>query len=98
MALDPSIALGVKPLEVPNQLAQYAQMQQIQGSQMQLDTLKRERNVLDQIRAKSMEHGGPTDLNEIADAYVQSGEPKFMEFGIGNFRRLMKVEIQPKRS
>jgi hypothetical protein len=88
MALDPSIALGVKPVEIPNQLAQYAQMQQIQGSQMQLDTLKRERDVLDQIRAKSMEHGGPADLNEIANAYLQSGDPKFMEFGIGLQQKL----------
>jgi len=92
MALDPSIALGVKPLEVANPVAQYAQMTQLQGlqnqnevSQMQLEGLKRERAVLDQIRSKSMENGGPADLNEIASAYIKSGDPKFMEFGIGLF-------------
>jgi hypothetical protein len=35
MALDPNIALSVRPLEVPNQLAQYAQLSQIQNVQNQ---------------------------------------------------------------
>jgi hypothetical protein len=35
MALDPNIALNVRPLEVPNQLAQYAQLSQIQNVQNQ---------------------------------------------------------------
>jgi hypothetical protein len=35
MALDPSIALGIRPLEVPNQLAQYAQMAQVESAQQQ---------------------------------------------------------------
>lgn len=48
MPLDPSIALGVRPIEIPNQLAQYAQMAQIQNAQqqnalasMQVDAAKR---------------------------------------------------------
>ena len=35
MPIDPSIALGVRPLEVPNQMAQYAQMAQIENAQNQ---------------------------------------------------------------
>ena len=35
MPLDPSIALGVRPLEIPNQLAQYGQLAQIQNAQQQ---------------------------------------------------------------
>jgi hypothetical protein len=35
MALNPNISLSVKPLEVPNQLAQYAQLSQIQSAQNQ---------------------------------------------------------------
>ena len=35
MALDPNIALGVKGIELPNQLAQYAQLSQIQSAQNQ---------------------------------------------------------------
>jgi hypothetical protein len=42
MALNPNIALGVRPLEVPNQLAQYGQMQQIMAAQdaQQFNALK----------------------------------------------------------
>jgi hypothetical protein len=42
MALDPNIALGVRPLEVPNQLAQYGQLQQIMAAQdaQQINALK----------------------------------------------------------
>jgi hypothetical protein len=44
MALDPNIALGVRPLEVPNQLAQYGQLQQIMAAQdaQQMNSLKRQ--------------------------------------------------------
>jgi hypothetical protein len=35
MALDPNIALGVRQIELPNQLAQYAQLSQIQSAQNQ---------------------------------------------------------------
>ena len=35
MPLDPSIALGVRPIEIPNQLAQYAQMAQVENAQQQ---------------------------------------------------------------
>jgi hypothetical protein len=35
MALDPNIALGVRPLELPNPLAQYGQLAQIQNAQNQ---------------------------------------------------------------
>jgi hypothetical protein len=33
MALNPNISLGVRPIELPNQLAQYAQLSQIQNAQ-----------------------------------------------------------------
>ena len=95
MALDPNIALGVRPLEVANPLAQYAQVAQIQSmqnqnqvSQMQLDQMRRDEATLQQIQAKAVEHGGPADLNQIADAYLKSGNPKFVEFGIGLRQKL----------
>jgi hypothetical protein len=42
MAIDPNIALGVRPLEVPNQLAQYGQIQQLLAARdaQQLNALK----------------------------------------------------------
>jgi hypothetical protein len=66
MALDPSIALGVRPIELPNQLAQYAQMQQIQGYQQanELNQLKmqeaqaanEERNALRQLNPANTDY------------------------------------------
>jgi hypothetical protein len=95
MALDPSIALGVKGIEVPNPVAQYAQVAQLQNlqtqnqvSQMQLDQMRRDEATLQQIQAKAVEHGGPADLNQIADAYLKSGNPKFVEFGVGLRQKL----------
>jgi hypothetical protein len=95
MALDPSIALGIRPLEVPNQLAQYAQVAQIQSmqnqnqvSQMQLDQMRRDEATLQQIQAKAVEHGGPADIRQIANAYLNSGNPKFIEFGVGLRQKL----------
>jgi hypothetical protein len=42
MALDPNIALGVRPIELPNQLAKYGQLQQIMAAQdaQQMNALK----------------------------------------------------------
>jgi len=105
MALDPNISLGVKGLQLADPLAQYAQVANIQNaqnqnqvSQMQIANMQRDEETLKQIKAKAVEHGGPSDLNEIANAYIKSGNPKFMEFGIGlrqkledkaNFSRIM---------
>jgi len=95
MALNPSIALGVKGIEVANPLAQYTQVAQLQAmqnqnqvSQMQLDQMRRDDETLKQIQAKAVEHGGPADINQIANAYINSGNPKFMEFGIGLRQKL----------
>jgi hypothetical protein len=95
MALNPSIALGVKGIEVANPLAQYTQVAQLQAmqnqnqvSQMQLDQMRRDDETLKQIQAKAVEHGGPADINQIANAYINSGNPKFMEFGISLRQKL----------
>jgi len=89
MALDPNIALGVRGVEVANPLDQYAQVAQIQSmqnqnqvSQMQLDQMRRDEATLQQIQAKAVEHGGPADIRQIANAYLNSGSPKFIQFGI----------------
>ena len=91
MAIDPSIALGFRPLQITQRdpIADYAQMQQIQTaqrqgevSQMQLDSMKRDRDMLAQISAKAAANGGPSDPNEIANAYISSGNPEFVKFGL----------------
>jgi hypothetical protein len=97
MPINTNIAMGYRGVEIPQQnvLADYAAIQQIQGgqrqaevSQMQIDAMRRDEATLKQIQAKSMEHGGPTDLDSIADAYLKSGNAKFVEFGIGLRQKL----------
>jgi len=95
MALNPSIALGVKGIEVANPLAQYTQVAQLQAmqnqnqvSQMQLDQMRRDDETLKQIQAKAVEHGGPADIRQIANAYLNSGNPKFIEFGVSLRQKL----------
>jgi hypothetical protein len=95
MALDPNIALGVRGVEVANPLAQYAQVAQIQSmqnqnqvSQMQLDQMRRDETTLQQIQAKAVENGGPADIRQIANAYLNSGNPKFIEFGVSLRQKL----------
>lgn len=65
MALDPNIALGVRPLEVPNQLAQYGQLQQIMAAQdaQQMNALKMQesRAALDERNA--LRRLDPTSAN-----------------------------------
>jgi hypothetical protein len=63
MALDPNIALGVKSLELPNQLAQYGQLAQIQNAQNQ--------NQLAQYQLGSAQRAEKSQ-NMLADAYAQS--------------------------
>ena len=67
MALDPSIALGIRPLEVPNQLAQYAQMAQVEGAQQQ--------NALARYQLGAAQRAENVQ-NAMSDAYSQSLDPK----------------------
>ncbi len=72
-----------------NALAEAAQIQQIMGGQrqaemadMQMEALRRKDRAISQIQAAAAKNGGPTDRREIAKAYVQSGVPEFMQFGL----------------
>jgi hypothetical protein len=66
MALDPNIALGIRPLEVPNQLAQYSQLAQIQNAQNQ--------NALAQYQLGSAQRAEKLQ-NLTSNAYSQSIDP-----------------------
>jgi hypothetical protein len=95
MALDPSIALGVRPVEIPNQLAQYAQVQQIQSGQrqnevadMQLQRMRQTDEALERVRQIAMKNGGPSDLNEIAKAYISAPNQEMQQFGLGLFQKM----------
>jgi hypothetical protein len=63
MALNPNIALGVRSLELPNPLAQYGQLAQIQNAQNQ--------NALAQFQLGSAQRTEKSQ-NLLADAYAQS--------------------------
>lgn len=59
MALDPSIALGVRPIELPNQLAQFSQAQQLQANQMKMQEAQaanEERNALRQLNPTNADY------------------------------------------
>ena len=73
MPIDPSIALGVRPLEVPNRLAQYGQMAQIEAaqrqgevSQIQLEELKNDRLEMKNLQNDIASNGGNPDLHDLA--------------------------------
>jgi hypothetical protein len=66
MALNPSISLGVRPLEIANPLAQYGQVAAIQSAQNQ--------NQLAQYQLGAAQRAEQTQ-NVLADAYNQSIDP-----------------------
>lgn len=66
MALDPNIALGVRPMEVPNALAQYGQIAQLQNYQNQ--------NALAQYQLSSAQRADATE-NALSAAYKNAYDP-----------------------
>lgn len=66
MALDPNIALGVRQIEMPNQLAQYGQLQQIMAAQdaQQMNALK-----MQEAQAAMEERNALRRLNPSAPDY-----------------------------
>jgi hypothetical protein len=92
MALvNPNIAMSFRQPEFKprNALAEYAQIQQIQGGQrqaevadMQLESLRRERDALSQIQAAIVAKGGPADLDAAADAMIKTGRPEYVTQGM----------------
>jgi len=83
MALDPNIALGVRPLEVPNQLAQYGQVQQLMAARdaQQLNALK-----MQEAQAAMEERNALRRLNPSAPDYEQQLFKVSPQLGI-NYRK-----------
>ncbi len=89
MPIDPSIAMGVRPLEVPNPLAQYGQVAQIQAaqrqgemSQMQLEDLKNDRIEMKNLQAEIAAKGGNPDMGQYAAMLMRTSDPKNHQLGI----------------
>jgi hypothetical protein len=73
MAVDPSISLGVKPLQIADPLAQYAQVAQLQGfqnqsqvAQMQMAKMQQNERYLANMREAIINNGGPADMEMAA--------------------------------
>ena len=80
MALvDPNIAMGYRGIEVPNQLAQYGQLSQIQNAQNQ--------NLLAQYQLGAAKRGEETQ-NVLAQAYSQAVNP---ETGTIDYSKLTRL-------
>ena len=86
MALDPSIALGVRPLQLPDPLAQMAQVSQIQAAQrqgemaqIQLEQLKQDRMEMQEFQRQLTQSGGNTDLDLLVKTMLKS--PKYFDKG-----------------
>ena len=93
MALDPSIALGVRPLQLPDPLAQMAQVSQIQASQrqneiaqIQLEQLKQDRLEMKDFQSQLEKSGGNPDLDLLAKTMLKS--PKYFEKGVELTKKL----------
>lgn len=89
MAVDPNIAMSFRGVELPNQLAQFSQMAQLRNAdmqaqqmQMQMDRLRRTDEAMERIRQTAVKNGGPGDLNEIAQAFMQSPDLGHQELGL----------------
>ncbi len=98
MPIDPNIALQVRPLEVPNQLGQLAQVSQIQAAQrqgevaqMQLEQLKQDRDEMVKLQQELVAKGGSPDLRTLAASLLKS--PKHVMQGI---ELLQKLDEQDK--
>jgi hypothetical protein len=77
MPIDPSIALGVKPIEIPNQLGQFAQAAQIQHYQQQnalADRAMQQEEALNRAYASAMNpQTGEIDANKLRQNMATGG-------------------------
>lgn len=93
MPIDPSIAMGVRPLEVGNPLNQLALASQIQASQrqgevaqMQLEQLQQDRVEMQKLQQDLMAKGGNPDLRALATTLMKS--PKHVTQGVELLQKL----------
>lgn len=106
MPINPSIALGVKPMELPDPLAAYSKLATIQQGQtqnqlyqMQMEKLRREQtalNMLNEAYGKSVDPTtGAVDQNMLAQNLAQMGQGAQIPGALESFAKL--AEQQAKR-
>lgn len=99
MALDPNIALGVKPLELANPLAQYGQIAQLQAAQNQNSLARYQLGAAQRAEAKdvartNMLAQAGTDDTAIANALLKSGDLKGYSDFVKSRRDTQKADVE----
>lgn len=99
MALDPSIALGVKPIEIANPLAQYGQIAQLQAAQNQNSLAQYQLGAAQRAEAKdvartNMLSQAGTDDTAIANALLKSGDLKGYSDFVKTRRETIKADTE----
>jgi hypothetical protein len=99
MAIEPNIALGVRPLELPNQLAQYGQVAQIQNAQNQNALAQYQLGAAQRAEAKDIARTNAlskagTDDTAIADALLKSGDLAGYTSFLKTRREAQKADIE----
>lgn len=99
MALDPSIALGVKPIEIANPLVQYGQIAQLQAAQNQNSLAQYQLGAAQRAEAKdvartNMLSQAGTDDTAIANALLKSGDLKGYSDFVKTRRETLKADTE----
>lgn len=99
MALDPNIALGVRPLELANPLTQYGQIAQLQSAQNQNQLAQYQLGAAQRSEAKDIARtnalaGAGTDDAAIANALLRSGDLKDYSDFLKTRRETQKTDIE----
>ena len=95
MAIEPSIALGVKPLQLDDPLAQYGKVAAIRQAQnqeelaqYQIQKMRQTDEGLRKIQALSVQNGGPEDLRKIAQTFMTLPDAEHQKLGLTILREL----------
>jgi len=96
MAIDPSIALGIRPLQLADPLAQYSQFAQIQNAQNQNALAQYQLGAAQRAEAKDVAFtnalmNAGTDEDAIANALLKSGK-------ISEYSALLKAKEEKKKT
>jgi hypothetical protein len=107
MAVNPNIALSVRGLELPDPLAQYAKVQQIQGAQqqnalaqMQMQQAQREvaqRNALNRAYAQAYSHEGEFDINRLRTSLATGGFGSQIPAAEKSFAEMQKARTERQK-
>ena len=97
MPINPALALQVKGLELPDPLAQMAQVTQIQGAMqqqkiagMQIEQLEQDRREMLELQQKLSQMGQNPDLRVVAQTLMRS--PKTLQLGTQMLEKLKEQE------